>query len=101
MTLLDDMRVRLRVSTTATDGEIQGLIDAARTDMERVGVDPSLLALDPTTQDLSNALVKQGIAAYAKAHYGFDNSERAELDAAYRRIVCDLMNSSANIAAGD
>ena len=71
------------------------LIDAALYDMERVGVNPALLDRD----DLDNAFVKNAVTAYCKAHFGYDVSEAQRFDAAYRRIVCDLMNSSENISA--
>ena len=99
MALLDDIKTALRVKSDVFDAEVSTLIDAARYDMERVGVDPNLLAKDPLTDDLSNAFAKQAVTAYCKAHFGFDNSEAERLDESYRRIVCDLMNSSANIAA--
>jgi len=97
--LLDDIKTSLRITSDVYDSEVRGLIDAARFDMERVGVDPTLLALDPKTQDLSNEFVKQAVRCYAKAHFGYDNPEAERMDDSYRRIVCDLMNSSHNIAA--
>ena len=99
MTLIDDIKVSLRVTSGAFDSEVRGLIDAARFDMERAGVDPTLLALDPVEQDLSNEFVKQAIRCYAKAHFGYDNPEADRFDDSYRRIVCDLMNSKHNVAA--
>lgn len=98
MALLDDIKLSLRVTTDALDSEVQGLIDAARFDMGRVGVDPALLELN-SDEDLDNAFVKQAVRCYAKAHFGFDNSEAERLDDSYRRIVADLMNSSHNVAA--
>lgn len=99
MSLLDDIKTSLRVTSNAFDSEVRGLIDAARFDMERAGVDPTMLALNPSDQDLSNEFVKQAIRCYAKAHFGYDNPEADRFDDSYRRIVCDLMNSSHNIAA--
>ena len=95
MALKDDIKSALRVKTDAFDAEVETLIGAALYDMERVGVDPTLLDAD----DMENPFVKQAVTAYCKAHFGYDNAESDRLDAAYRRIVCDLMNSSANIAA--
>lgn len=95
MALIDDIRDTLRIKTQAFDAEVQMLIDAALFDMERVGVDPALFE---DTENLS-PFAKTAIAAYAKAHFGYDNEEAARFDDAYRRIVCDLMNSSHNIAA--
>ena len=97
MALLDDMKLALRVTSDAFDAEVATLIDAALYDMERAGVSPVLLAVD-AEGGLPNAFVKQAVACYCKAHFGYDNAESERLDASYRRIVCDLMNSSANIA---
>lgn len=92
MALIDDIKLSLRVTTDALDAEVQAYIDAALYDMERVGVDLDLLNSD-------NAFVKTAIIAYCKAQFGYDNSEANRFDEAYRRIVCDLLNSSENIAA--
>lgn len=97
MTLLDDMKASLRVSSDKFDAEVQMYIDGALYDMERVGVNPDLLALEDG--NISNAFVKHAVTAYCKAHFGFDNAEAVRLDDSYRRIVCDLLNSSQNIAA--
>ena len=99
MALIDDIKVSLRVTSGVFDSEVRGLVEAARFDMERAGVDPSLLALDPISEDLENEFVKQAVRCYAKAHFGYDNPEADRFDESYRRIVCDLMNSSHNVAA--
>lgn len=96
MALIDEMKVVLRVSSDAFDGEIGMLIDAALADMERVGVDVDLL--DP---DDPVPLVKTAVSAYCKSHFGYDNPEAPRFDDSYYRIVCDLLNSSSNIAAGE
>lgn len=95
MALIDDIKVALRVTSGALDAEIETLIAAALYDMERVGVSPTLLG---SPEGVDNAFVKQAVTAYCKAHFGYDNAEAARFDDSYRRIVCDLLNSSANIA---
>lgn len=80
------------------DAEVQMLIDGALYDMWRVGVNSALLDLN-SDEDLDNAFVKQAVTAYCKANFGFDVPEAERFDEAYRRIVCDLMNSAENIAA--
>lgn len=97
MTLLDDMKTALRVKTDAFDPEVQMLVGAALGDMERVGVNPALLEI--VDEDLENPLVKTAVFAYCKAGFGYDNPEATRFDGSYRRIVCDLLNSSENIAA--
>lgn len=98
MALFDDIKTVLRVTTDAMDAEVEMLIDAALYDMERTGVNPELLALN-IEQDLDNRFVKSAVAAFCKAGFGYDNPEAARFDEAYRRFVCDLLNSSENIAA--
>jgi hypothetical protein len=92
MSLLDDMRMRVRVTSTATDEEIDGEIYAAIADMRRVGIKEHLL-----NAETPNPLVKHAIAMYCRAYYGYDNAnERPQFIAAYERTVCDLLNSKAN-----
>lgn len=91
MALLDDIKVALRVTSTATDTEIQQLIDACLSDMERVGIDSMLLdekQLDP--------IARSAIMCFCKARYGFDNDDAVRYEQAYRQTVIDLMNSQAN-----
>ena len=92
MSLLDDMRMRVRVTSNATDEEIDGEIYAAIADMRRVGIKENLL-----NAETPNPLVKHAIAMYVRAYYGYDNAtERPQFIAAYERTVCDLLNSKAN-----
>lgn len=98
MTLLADIKTALRIKTDALDSEVETLIGSALYDMRRVGVNPTLLDED-TLDDEPNFFVKQAVTAYCKAHFGYDNAEADRFDDSYRRIVCDLMNSSENIAA--
>ena len=96
MALLDDMRVALRVSSVAFDGEIQTLIDSAIEDMTRVGIDPSYI--EPEEGDMP-ALVRSAITCYCKGHFGYDNDEAKRFLASYRQVVCDLLNSTHNLSA--
>ena len=97
MALIDDIKLSLRIATTDLDAEVRMLIDAAIYDMGRVGVNPDILPVD-ADDDAENAFVKTAIAAYCKAHFGYDVMEASRFDDSYRRIVCDLLNSSENIA---
>lgn len=100
MTLHDDIRQALRVTSDAFDDEIDMLINAALYDMRRVGVNPDLLDPDGTeSEDPACAYVRQAVVCYAKAHFGYDNPEATRFEDSYTRIVIDLMNSSENIAA--
>ena len=91
MALLDEMRMRLRITHDMTDDEVDGEILAAMADMRRCGVKEDLLdAEDP------HPLVKHAVALYCKAYYGYDNSEREQFVKAYERTLCDLLNSKSN-----
>ena len=94
MPLVDEMKVALRVSGDAFDDEVAMLIASAVADMKRVGVDPSLLE-----EESMGALEKAAVYCYCKAAFGFDNSDAPRFEQSYRQIVCDLLNSSANIAS--
>lgn len=100
MSLLSDIKVAVRVSSDATDAEIQMWIDAALADMERVGIRKELLELEDD-ENFGTSLVKAAVTCYVKANYGYDVEERAQFDDSYRRLVCGLLNSSANSAAGE
>lgn len=94
--LLDEAKVALRVSSPATDSEIEALISAAIADMTRVGIDPKLLK-----QEAMEPQVKLAVITYCKANYGFDvaESERAHFSRTYQQLVIGLLSSEANLAA--
>lgn len=86
MALMDDVKVALRVKSSATDSEIRALVDAALADMARVGVDSGLL-----DREKPDPLVKSAVLCFCKARYGYDNEDAARFEAAYRQTVIDLM----------
>lgn len=88
MSLIDDVRLSLRVISTATDAEIQMWIDAALADMGRCGVRPELLE-----ESTMNSLAKSAVVCFCKANYGFDNDEADRFNESYRMMVIALMNS--------
>lgn len=107
MSLLEDVKVALRVGHDATDSEVQNLIDAALFDMANKGVSVSWLGIDPMYQSFSAgtlesgalpAMAKRAVIAYAKANYGLDNDDADRLTKAYDSIVCSLLNSRFNAA---
>lgn len=89
MALLDDIKLSLRVSSPTVDSEVDALIKAAIADMKRVGVDEELLS-----EKNPHPLVRMAITCYAKANFGFDNSDATRFYGIYRQTVCDLMNSA-------
>jgi hypothetical protein len=105
MALIDDVRASLRVVSESTDAEIQMLIDAAISDMRRCGVNGRLLG-DPYTVETEDGIemhdgemspaVKTAVTIFAKANYGYDNSEAPRFMATYTSILAGLLNSKAN-----
>jgi hypothetical protein len=91
MELLDYIRMTCRVSSGVYDEELMSLIEAARADMIRVGVDPSYVEGD-------DALVRQAISCYCKSRFGFDNEDAALYWRSYSQMVADMMNGPHNVA---
>lgn len=85
MALLDEVKVALRVTSDAFDTEIQGLIEAAKRDLNRVGVDEAIVDSDP--------LAKMAVVLFAKSRFGYDNSDASRFEDAYRQTVVDILNS--------
>lgn len=92
MATLDEVKVALRVTSDAFDGEVGSLVAAAERDMRRVGVPEGLIASDP--------LAKMATVLYCKANFGYDNSEAARFMQSYRQTVADMLNSPASYAGG-
>lgn len=71
--MLESVKLALRITTTAFDGQILDLIDAALLDLGVAGV---------TSTDTTNALIKIAVITYVRLHFGQpDDYER--LKAAY------------------
>lgn len=64
-TLVDDVKLYLRISHNLLDSEIETVIASARQELKRAGVDPDVAdgLAGPTV------LVDQAIKVYAKAYY--------------------------------
>lgn len=89
---LEEMKLVLRITSDAFNSEIEMLIEAAKADMRRVGIDESYIEERPP-------LVRHAIACYVKANFGYDEQDAARFDTSYRQLVCDLLHSKHNIAA--
>lgn len=90
--MLEEMKVILRITSDAFNNEIDMLIESAKADMKRVGIDEAYIEEQP-------ALVKHAIACYVKANFGYDEQDATRFDIAYRQLVCDMLHSKHNIAA--
>ena len=107
MSLLDDVKVTLRVGHDATDSEVMDLIAAAVFDMANKGVSTKWLGTDPMDPsfcvsdidaDALPVMAKRAIVTYAKANYGYDNDDAELFMKSYDSIVCSLLNSRFNAA---
>ena len=105
VSLLEDVKVALRVGHDATDSEIEDLIAAAIFDMVNKGVSATWLGTDPMDPSFSfedidegalPTMAKRAIVTYAKANYGYDNDEAERLMKSYDSILCSLGNSRFN-----
>lgn len=73
MALINDVKMALRVTTTAFDSEITDLIDAAVADLGIAGVEAI---------DTADALVKRAVITYCRANFG-SPEEYERLKASY------------------
>lgn len=73
MNILQAAKLALRITTTAFDGQISDLIDAALLDLETAGV---------TYVDPNDALVRQAVITYVRMHFG-EPDEWDRLKASY------------------
>lgn len=98
MTLLDDVRTELRVTTERTDSGIRIYINSAIFQMENRGVNPEFLAEDANDGDYHD-IVKDAVICYCKARYGrnIEASERNACLASFDSIVASLLNGKQNV----
>ena len=61
-TMLDDVKLALRLTTTAYDNELTDLINAGLADLGVAGV--------ITEDDTDDALIKRAVITYCKIHFG-------------------------------
>lgn len=91
MSLLDEARECVRVTSTMTDAELQMWIDAAIADMRRCGVKDELLE-----ESTMNSLARSAVICFVKGQYGYDNSEAPRFLDSYRLMLAALLNSKSN-----
>lgn len=85
MTMLNKVKLALRVTTDAFDTEITGLINAAIADLGIVGVDTLI-----TTED---ALLTRAIITYCRAHFG-EPEEYDRLKKSYDEQKAQLISAT-------
>ncbi len=84
MATLSEVKIALRVSNTALDGEITDLIAAARQDLILSGV------LASKANSTTDSLIKRAVVTYVKAHFGWDNPDHERLLSAYNQLKLHL-----------
>lgn len=84
MAMIDDVRMALRITTTAFDNELNTLIEAAKLDLGIAGVEV------PSTID---AIVNRAIVTYCKCNFGSPD-EYARLKASYDEQKAQLSMST-------
>jgi uncharacterized phage protein (predicted DNA packaging) len=77
MALLDDVKLALRISSSAFDSEITDLIEAAKADLQLSGVKQE------KADDDNDPLIKRAIIVYCKANFGYDNPEAERFQQSY------------------
>lgn len=88
MAFLDDIRKRVRMTSTALDSELQDLIDAAKSDLKYAGVTAEKAA------DETDTRIKEAITFYCRAYFDLKNDNRQELVDIYERLKNKLTLSA-------
>lgn len=77
--MLEDVKKALRVTTEHFDEEIEGLINAAKEDLQYSG------GINIDNKD-NRPLIKRAIITYCKAYFGYDNPEADRFQESYIMI---------------
>ena len=94
MALIDKCRMALRVTTTGYDTEIQGYIEAAKSDLRIAGV---IVSTNTATED---ALIDTAIMTYVRMRFGAPTNYD-ELKASYDEQKAQLMKATGYTDWGD
>lgn len=94
MSLIDEVRATLGLTSTVTDVALQVYIDAAKDNMLELGIRPELINASGDGGDSSvNPMVKFAVVAYCNAYYNLTSNNTPIWREAYRNAVVQLMNS--------
>jgi hypothetical protein len=85
MAILEDAKLRLRLSNDIFDDEVTDLISACKTDLLIAGI---------LVTDEEDSLTKKAILTYVKAHFGYDNPDYEKLVSAYLTIKSQMASSN-------
>lgn len=83
--MLDSIKKALRLTTTAHDDELNGLIAAAQADLKLTGIPVETLS--------DNALLKMAIITYCRLHFG-SPSDYDKLKASYDEQRAQMMTAT-------
>lgn len=83
--LINDVRLALRLTTNAFDGEIADLIDACKLDLSISGV---------VNIEETDSLIKRAILVYVKTHFGMHNDSFEKFEKAYDLLKKHLVLST-------
>lgn len=86
--MLARVKLALRISTTAFDSELNGLISAALLDLGLVGIDASVLGSTTTDE-----LIITAVITYVKLHFG-EPSDPDRLKASYDEQKAQLITAT-------
>lgn len=84
----DRVKLALRITTTAFDDEINGLISSGLADLGLVGIDPATIVSGTTDE-----LVITAVTTYVKLHFG-EPSDPDRLKASYDEQKAQLITAS-------
>lgn len=93
--MLDKVKLALRLSSTALDDEVTGLILAAIADLRLVGINLPEDA-GASSETLGDPLLDRAVVLYCKAEFGY-NDEAERFRKAYDYLKCALSLSSEHI----
>lgn len=86
MALLDDVKLHLRIASTAYNTEVSDLIATAKKDLEISGI--------PTFHiDETDPLIKRAITLYCKANFGYGNPDSEKFKESYNLLKAHLCMS--------
>jgi hypothetical protein len=84
--MLEEVKKLLRVTGTAFDDEVNGLIEECKEDLRLSGVRAE-------TIDEADVMIKRAIRTYCKANFGFENTDKDGLLKSYESLKSHLIIS--------
>ncbi|MBS4538213.1 head-tail connector protein [Clostridium sp. D2Q-11] len=87
--MIEDVKLSLRIKSNAFDAEIEGLIDAAISDLKLSGVLENKINTTET-----DPLIKRAVILYCKANFGYDNPHAEKFMDSYVMLKTHLTLST-------